>query len=53
MSDSAEEQEATARNRQIIERLRETLQVSELSRLTHEIEPATVFSAAPDQEEAE
>lgn len=53
MSDSAEEQEATARNRQIIEKLRESFQASELARLTHEIEPAMIFSPAPGQEEAE
>lgn len=53
MSDSAEEQEATTRNRKIIERLRETFQASELARLTHEIEPAIIFSSAAGQEEAE
>ena len=53
MSDSAEEQEATARNREIIQGLRETFQVSELSRLTHEIEPAMIFAPTPGPEESE
>ena len=52
MPDDSEEQEATAENHRIIERLRQSFRSSEL-RLTHEVEPATLFSVDPIQEEAE
>lgn len=52
MPDPAEEQEAKAQNQQIIEKIRQSFQSSEL-RLTHEVEPATLFSLAPLQEGAE
>ena len=52
MSDHSEEHAAATQNQQIIERLRTTFRASEL-RLTPEVEPATLFSPAPIQEEVE
>lgn len=53
MSDSAEEQEAFTKNHQVIEELREAFRASKLFQLTHEVEPATIFSPVPVQEKAE
>ncbi len=52
MSESEEEKEQYAKNREIIEVLRESLRAA-ASRLTHDVEPAVVFAPAAIPESTE
>jgi len=52
MPEMKEENDAAARNRQIVEELRESFRAAE-QRLTPTVEPAVVFSPASAREDAE